>query len=432
MIRQFFGSMFLLLNLCHGILVFAQSPEQRIKIIIGPDHSDWLYKKGEKASFSVAVMQYGNLLENTVIKYEIGLEKMPPVKKGELLLKNGRGTLDGGSLKEPGFLRCIITVENEGQLFRNLATVGYEPETIFPAVTTPADFVRFWDSAKAELSAIPLDAKMILLPERCNGKVNVYEINLQSYGNTRLYGILCVPRAPGKYPAMLTVPGAGVRAYYGDIGTASTGVITLDIGIHGIPVTLNEKVYEDLRNGILKNYQEYNLDNKDKYYFKRVYLGCIRANDFLTTLPEFDGVHLGVIGGSQGGALSIVTGALDKRVKAVASSFPALADMAGYLKGRAGGWPGFFNTGNNKNVNLSQKIETASYYDVVNFARLLQVPIKMSWGFNDEVCPPTSIYAAYNVISSDKSVELFPDTGHWTYPEQSSKIWRWMMSQLKN
>ena len=67
--------------------------------------------------------------------------------------------------------------------------------------------------------------------------------------------------------------------------------------------------------GPLAGYWNYNLDDKDRYYYKRVYLGCVSANDFITSLPQYDGTNLGVTGGSQGGALSIITAALDTRVK---------------------------------------------------------------------------------------------------------------------
>jgi cephalosporin-C deacetylase-like acetyl esterase len=46
------------------------------------------------------------------------------------------------------------------------------------------------------------------------------------------------------------------------------------------------------------------MDNKDRYYYKRAYLGCVRANEFYNSLPQFDGQNLAVTGGSQGGALS--------------------------------------------------------------------------------------------------------------------------------
>ena len=81
--------------------------------------------------------------------------------------------------------------------------------------------------------------------------------------------------------------------------------------------------------------------------------------------------------------------------------------------------------------NKPEKIKTAAYYDVVNFARMVKVPGRYSWGFNDEVCPPTSMYAAYNVISAPKTLSLRLDTGHWTYPEQTDEMTAWLLEQMK-
>ena len=272
---------------------------------------------------------------------------------------------------------------------------------------------------------------MTLLPERCTEKVNVYHVNIQNFRQgARLYGILCVPRKEGKYPALLIVPGAGVRAYQGSVALAERALITFEIGIHGIPVNMEPYVYTDLGAGVLNGYSNYNMDNRDRYYYKRVYIGCVRANDFLTSLPQYDGTNLGVSGGSQGGALSIVTAALDTRVKCLAAYYPALSDVSGYLNGRAGGWPHMFDKNNLAYNDLKEKKETMKYYDVVNFARKLKVPGFYSWGFNDETCPPTSMYAAYNVITAPKELFLALDTGHWTYPEQRDKFNNWIVQQL--
>ena len=273
---------------------------------------------------------------------------------------------------------------------------------------------------------------MTLMPERCTEKTNVYHVNLQNYRlGSRLYGILCVPKKEGKYPALLQVPGAGVRAYGGDIATAEKGVITFQIGIHGVPVDMNPTVYTDLGAGALSGYFNYNMDDKDRFYYKRVYLGCVRANDFLTSLPEYDGSNLAVTGGSQGGALSIITTALDSRVKSLGAFYPALSDVTGYLFDRAGGWPHYFDKTNRSVNEKKDKISTISYYDVVNFARRVKVPGYYSWGYNDETCPPTSMYAAYNVISAPKELYLALDTGHWTYPEQGEKMSAWLLGRLK-
>jgi cephalosporin-C deacetylase len=410
--------------------IYAQIPEQMIKIIVSPDHDNWEYKTGEKVNFTVQVFYHLNPLKEIKAYYEIGPEKMEPVKKDSLMLSGKPFILEGGTLSTPGFLRCVVTVDFEGRRYRGLATAGFNLSAIKPTVKQPADFLAFWESAKTELAKIPLNPKMTLIPERCTENTNVYLVNLQNIGYSRLYGIVSIPKKEGKYPAILEVPGAGVRAYTPDINLSERGVITFVIGIHGIPVTLDPGVYLDLGNGALREYWTFNMDNRDRYYYKRVYLGCVRANDFLNSLPQYDGANLAVMGGSQGGALSIITASLDPRVKYLAASYPALCDVTGYLYGRAGGWPHFFDKNNVNFHNIKEKLETIPYYDVVNFARELKVPGIYTWGFNDETCPPTSMYAAYNMISAAKTLNLALETGHWGYPEQNAKMQNWLIEVL--
>ena len=402
-----------------------------VKIIVAPDHADWIYKLNEKVKFSITVIKNGNPLQNVHIAYEIGPEKMPNTKADSLTLKDGKLKLDGGTLKMPGFLRCIVTADVDGFKYRNLATAGFNPSEIKPTVTLPNDFDKYWNNAKAELAKVPIDARMRLLPERCTGNVNVYEVNLGNINNSRLYGIVCIPKKEGKYPAIMEPPGAGVRAYYGDVALAERGVITFTIGIHGIPVTMPDEVYKNLADGALKGYPGFFLDDKNNYYYKRVYLGCVRANDFLVSLPQYDGENLGVTGGSQGGALTIVTAALDNRVKKIAAYYPALADLTGYLNNRAGGWPGFFYYKYSPMTNAKDKVETIGYYDVVNFARQLKVEGSYAWGYNDEVVPPTSMYSAYNSITAPKTLILNLETGHFVYPETTIKMNDWLLEKLK-
>lgn len=111
----------------------------------------------------------------------------------------------------------------------------------------------------------------------------------------------------------MRLPGAGVRPYEGHIAEAEKGYITLDIGIHGIPVTMPASVYHNLLSGSLDKYWNFNWEDRDMVYYKRVYLGCIRMVDYIYSMQEFNG-DLIVYGGSQGGALSLITAALDNRV----------------------------------------------------------------------------------------------------------------------
>ena len=420
-------SLFYLVIFLISVSLQAQPIEKLVKVAIAPDHSDWVYSKGENVKFKVTVTKNSELLQNVKIKYEVGPEMMTPTIKDSSVLKDGMLVVAGGTLKEAGFLRCKVVAEYDGIKYEGLATAAFNPELIKPTVEYPADFIQFWDKAKNDLAAVPMDVKLTLLPERCTELTNVYQANIQNYKpGMRLYGIVSIPKKPGKYPALLKVPGAGVRPYYGDPATADLGVITFEIGIHGIPVTMDAGIYNDLGRTTLDGYPSFNLDDRDKYYYKRVYLGCVRAIDFIFSLPEFDGSTLAVTGGSQGGALTIVAAGLDSRVKYIAAFYPALCDLTGYFSNRAGGWPHMF-----RDLKAGkEKIETAKYYDVVNFARNVKIPGFYSWGYNDGVCPPTSTFSAYNSIKAPKELLIMQETGHWTYPEQNEKAKQWLMGKL--
>lgn len=405
---------------------------QEIKVEVTPDAKDWVYKLNQEVEFKVLVTKGNTIFDDATIRYEIGAEMMEPAIVETASLKAGTCIIKGGTLKEAGFLRCKVYVTYNGKEYNGIGTAAFSPETILATTDEPKDFLNFWKNAKDQASRLPLDARLKPLPDRGTEKVDVYEISFQNLRKeSRIYGILCVPSGGGEYPAILRVPGAGVRAYNGSVSLAEKGCIVLEIGIHGIPVTLDSSVYENLRFGALYGYQSYNLDSKDLFYYKRVFLGCVRAIDFIFSLPEFDGENVVVAGPSQGGALSIVTAALDDRIKGLAAFHPALCDMTGYLHNRAGGWPHVFNSQNIKNNNTPEKIETSKYYDVANFAHYVKVPGYYSWGYNDVTCPPTSMYAAYNQIKAQKTLSLFKETGHWVTPKQWDEAWDFLFQILK-
>jgi cephalosporin-C deacetylase len=425
---------FVLLSILTLLLV-AQDRTGTIQVRVATDRSDWLYEPGQPVRFRITAVQDGHPVSGVKVTYRIGPEMMTPAIDQTASLSAEGLVVEGGTMKEPGFLRCIVTVERNGRTYRGLATAAFRPEAIKPTQQDPVDFEEFWAAGKTALAKLPADAKVTPLPDYGTAEAACYQVNLQNVGMgaapSRFYGILCEPKAPGKYPALLSVPGAGVRPYRGVAEMAGRGVITLQVGIHGIPVTLDQSVYDSLGAGALANYNTFGLDHRDRYYFRRVYLGCVRANDYLTSHPKWDGATLAVTGGSQGGALSIVTAALDPRVGALAAYYPALSDVTGYLQNRAGGWPHMFRAAEGPLSHRTRdKIETSRYYDVVNFARRVKAPGIYSWGFNDETCPPTSMYSSYNVIPGPKKLLLAVETGHNNVPEQIAEVQAWLMSFL--
>lgn len=412
--------------------VFAQTQPTGISLSVTLNHTDWQYNRGEKALFSIVVLRAGQPVSDVSVHYEIGPEKMPPVIVKDIVSTKKSLIVDGGTLLQPGFLRCIVTATIDGKQYRGLATAAFAADRIEAYAKVPDDFAAFWDKERAAQIKIPLDSRMTLLPERCDSLINVYEASVQNNRNgSRIYGILCVPKKPGNYPTVLKVPGAGVRPYYGDTALAHKGIITFEIGIHGVTVTQPNSFYYDLAFGPLNNYFFANLDDREAYYYNRVYLGCLRAMDLLASLPQTDTSRMAVYGGSQGGALSIVTAALDRRVKYVVALYPALSDLTGYLHQRAGGWPHMFSPTAPAFLKTPEKIKTSAYYDVVNFARIVKIPGLYSWGFNDEVCPPTTSYAAYNTIPAPKELFITKESGHWLTKEQAVRVNEWLLEKLQ-
>ena len=416
-----------LLLLLMALPIEAQIRGNDIVVSVTPDHKDWNYKLNETANFEVNVRKSGTLLDNVQIDYEAGPVMYPDVKRS-ITLKDGTLHLKG-TLNRQGFYRVKVVAHVNGKDYEGLCTAGFAPEKIQPYAKCPDDFDDFWKKALEEARRNELNPTMKLLPDRCTKDDNVYEVSfVNNRPNSRIYGILSVPKAQGHYPALLRVPGAGVRPYPGDTYTASGKCIVLEIGIHGIPVTLDQTVYDRLLDGALNGYWDTNLEDPNKNYYKRVITGAVRSVDFIASLPEWDGKTLGVTGASQGGFLSIATAAVDSRVTFFAAIHDAMCDYEAETKGIAGGWPHYFY---NQKADV-KRIEGSRYYDGVNFAKRLR-PSQVCWfsfGYNDEVVPPTSSYGLYNIVKAKKSLTVYPMTGHYWYQEQWDEWQQFIEAQL--
>lgn len=423
-----------LLSLLFTVLIMlpigAQIRGNNIIVTVEPDHQDWNYRVGDVAKFTVEVRRSGTLLNDVTIDYAAGPEMYQDIKK-TVTLKDGTLKLSG-KMSSPGFYRVDVTAHVDGKDYRGACAAAFSPEKLQPSTVMPADFTSFWQQSIAEARKTALEPTKRLLPERCTKDVNVYEVSFHnSQWGSRTYGILCVPAREGKYPALLRVPGAGVRPYEGDVYTASQGVITLEIGIHGIPVTMQQGVYDNLHNGALRGYWEFNMDSREKHYYHHVIMGCIRAMDYIEQYTPWDGTHAGVTGSSQGGFLSLATAGLDKRITCYAPVHAALCDHTNSLRGIACGWPHFFYW--NKGKGQEKQIEVSRYYDGVNFARLITSQQRgwFSFGYCDDVVPPTTAWATYNTVTGPKEISPYQATWHFWFQEQWDEWENWLLKALK-
>ena len=394
-----------------------------------PNHADWLYKTCERAKVEVSFCKYG-MPQNVEVAYEIGPDMMPATSSGKVTLKNGRAVIDMGTMKKPGFLDLRLSVDGK---YQHHVKVGFSPEQLKPYTKNPADFDAFWKANLDEARKTPVSVSCNKVDKYTTDEFDCYLLKIKTDHRHSIYGYLTKPKKAGKYPVVLCPPGAGIKTIKEPMRStfyAKNGFIRLEMEIHGLNPEMTDEQFKeittafDYENGYLVN----GLDDKDNYYMKHVYVACVRAIDYLTSLPDWDGKNVFVQGGSQGGALSLVTAGLDPRVTACVANHPALSDMAGYLDNRAGGYPHFNRL---KGMLTPEKVGVMAYYDVVNFARRITCPVYLTWGYNDNVCPPTTSYIVWNLITAPKESLITPINEHWTTSETNYTQMLWLKKQVK-
>lgn len=414
-----------------GINAMSQiRPERRayIETISVPNHPDRIYETGEMATLRVEAYAGGVPLEGVWVHFTAGDELMPHEMSDSVQFHSGKALIPIGTRQEPGFRTVNYSFSAAGQTYTDYANVGFSPEEIQPKTPMPKDFDRFWRRVLAEAEAIDLNPEVTPLPQYSTETVEVSKVKLTVGPEGRnIYAYLSRPKNGKKHPVMFEPPGAGTRKRRPSTSYAERGYIYMNINIHH---DADSELSDDDYNTIIEPYENYwtdGVEDPETFYYKEVYAACSRCIDFLCSLPDWDGKNVGVTGGSQGGALSIVAAALNDKVTFCAPFYPALCDVLGQLHGRAPGWPKYYL----KEDISEEDAKTLAYYDIVNFARKLKCPVFYSFGFNDQTCCPTSTYAAYNVITAPKKLVTTYTNGHWRYSATNDDAREWGDSQCK-
>lgn len=401
-----------------------------------PDHADWLYRAGEKARVEVQLYKYG-IPQDATVNYEIADDMLAADRKGEVIMKHGRAVIDMGTRNTPGFRDLRLSAVVDGKKYVHHVKVGFSVDEIRPFTREPADFIDFWNRNIEDMRAVPLSYTKEKAEEYCTDKIDCYLLKIRlNKQNQSVYAYLFYPKnaQKGSCPMVLCPPGAGIKTikeplrhkYY-----AENGFIRMEMEIHGLDPRLPKETFDDITkafNGRENGYLYNGLQDPDRYYMKRVYLSLIRCLDLLTALPEWDGRNLIVQGGSQGGALAIVAAGLDRRVTQCIVNHPALSDMAAYSAGRTGGYPHFNKV---DGMFTDRNMRTMAYYDVVNFARHVTADIYMTWGYNDNTCPPTTSYAVWNTFTCPKEALITPINEHWTSDDTEYRQMEWVLKKLR-
>jgi cephalosporin-C deacetylase len=203
--------------------------------------------------------------------------------------------------------------------------------------------------------------------------------------------------------------------------------LVLNISVHDQPIDESLEFYKALSNGPLKKYTQLGCEDRESSYFLRMFLGCVRAVDYLASRPDWDGKTLLVAGQSQGGLQAMVAAALSPKVTGVLALVPAGCDTHSPRVGRSSSWPYWLS---NRENDLEKVKATAVYFDGINFAARIHCPVLIAYGLADETSRPSGVAAAVNLIRAPKEVLILPLSDHkgkngsHTAFRQRSAVWK--------
>ena len=427
---------------CHGIHAqvfqqeFGNPRKDFVETMATPDHADSRYLTGQQATLRITARLGGAPVEGITVRYKVGPEMWLPERYDSTTFIGGEALIRMGTMQEPGFLACQYEFMAGGKKHADLVKLAYEPELIRTFTPMPSDFDKFWQQALKEARRVPLEPEYRDIPDATTPEFVTRLVRLHVGKDKWMQGYLTLPRdgsGSSGHPVVLVPPGAGSQKISPSDYFPRQGCIYLKLEIHDNDQLLPDDEYNQLRQQKCDGYMRRGMTSRDTYYYKDVYVGCARVVDFLCSLPQWDGRNVIVTGGSQGGALTIVTAALNEKVTLCAPFYPALCDLTGFLHHRAGGLPKFFSgfySDGRIDISQDQALETLQYFDVVNFARRLSVPTFMSWGYSDDTCSPTSVWAAWNEITAPKQSDITPTSGHWRFSSSQAKCLEWMKAHI--
>jgi cephalosporin-C deacetylase-like acetyl esterase len=409
------------LNKCSADTAPTPDPWNAILLTVTPNHTDGVYALNQPAVWTVDVKS-GDRSGLAALPYAVKRDGGDAIATGTINLSAGPATITA-SRAEPGALLAVISVTTATKKKTPRPFTGgaiFAPEKIGPAVPAPADFDAFWQAKLRELAAIPPNPvleKGTLDDVPFTHGLPYYKVTLDNIWNTHVRGQLSRPVKGDKFPAMLIFQAAGVGPLQKKMvsNPAKQGFLALNIEAHDIPIDESPAFYTALKGNALKNYISFGADSRDTCYFLRMFLGCVRAAEYLTSRPDWDGKTLIVTGVSQGGFQSFATAALFPKVTALVCSAPAGddADAALARPPRPVGWPASYFPPRPNDPDGSKARTTLSYFDTIYFAARIHCPALVCAGLIDETVRPASVLATYNAIpGTAKELMILPFYDH--------------------
>lgn len=288
-----------------------------------------------------------------------------------------------------------------------------ELSSYLPDLTKREDFDEFWRET-LEASARTKLAPASTPYDYPSPYVNVFDITYGGFDGTRIHGWYIVPAFAGKGPLPCLIHYHG---YTGNRGMPADFMQWAAMGVAVLSVDCRDQCGDTGSRaayscGSTQSACCKGILDKNEYYFRAVYMDCVRAIDFACAQKEVDAKRIIIEGASQGGALTMAVCGLDARPWLALADVPSNSDLARRVEGAYGSFSAVTDYLKVFPMRTEQALETLSYFDTMNLADRIRCKVLSSVAMKDATCPPRQYFATYNRISSPKEIRIYPFNGH--------------------
>ncbi|MBO5008120.1 MAG: acetylxylan esterase [Clostridia bacterium] len=300
----------------------------------------------------------------------------------------------------------------------------------------PTDFDKYWEESLAEMRAV--DRNVTITPAEFQSPVaDCYDMYFTGVNGARVYAKLLKPKnLKEKNPAVLHFHGyngkSGGWCYYLPYAASGFVVAAMDVrGQAGNSEDVGGNTGKTTVGHIIRGLN----DDPKTLLFRDIFLDTAELADIVMSMPEVDETRVGAFGGSQGGALTIACSSLEPRINRAAPHYPFLCDYKrvwdmdmderAYHELRV-----YFRDCDPRHEKEDEIFTKLGYIDLQFLSPRIKAKLKMFTGLMDNVCPPSTQFAAYNKMTCEKDVVIYPDFGHEGLPQCDEITYAWMMEML--
>ena len=285
----------------------------------------------------------------------------------------------------------------------------------------PADFDAYWDAALAELAATDPNIEMVPV-ELGADFAEAFDLWFTGVGGARIYAKYIRPKGNSNCPAIVQFHG---YSWHSGEWTDKLNYVANGFAVAALDCRGQGGRSEDV--GGVKGTTKDGLfirgldDVPEKLYFRGVFLDCAELAQIVMGFAEVDETRVAAMGGSQGGALTLACAALEPRIARLAPVYPFLSDYKrvwemDLAKGAYAELRTYFRFFDPRHEREDQIFTRLGYIDVQHLCPRIKGETLMGIGLMDDICPPSTIFAAYNKISAPKNRVIYPDYGHEGLP----------------